>query len=243
MAIHVRAVSSPWSFLSTSCSTFRRFFSSLTTWSCGKPAQLLQREYGLHWRVLPLHTMRRLRWKRLLVMRLEGFHHSLTGQLRGSKMRSAPITGWIKHSLKLENVDQHWTTDMWVTHQCTNDFLTQNLWDRKMESSISRNFETHFIKRALQINSCKEKKTWDGQVDWKNFITPQAFERVLDGHATDVFHERNPKTKSVSCWCGLRKWRQTKPKSGTSVSGFTEHKRRVVCYTGSSPRRTISIQW
>ena len=35
------------------------------------------------------------------------FHHFLMGQLLGPNMRSSSTTGWILHSWKLENVDQH----------------------------------------------------------------------------------------------------------------------------------------
>ena len=55
------------------------------------------------------------------------FHHLLMGRLRVSDMRSSSMTGWILHSWKLENVDQHWRTDLSVTQQCTNDFLTEKL--------------------------------------------------------------------------------------------------------------------
>ena len=35
----------------------------------------------------------------------------------------------------------------------------------------------------------RSKKHEDGQVDWDIFITPQAFERLLDGYATNKQHE------------------------------------------------------
>ena len=59
-----------------------------------------------------------------------------------------------------------------------------------------------------------------------------------------LLHRREtPKTKSVTCWYGPRRWRKTKQKSGTSVSGFTGNKRKVECHTGGRPRKAFSIQW
>ena len=40
----------------------------------------------------------------------------------------------------------------------------------------------------------RSKKHEDGQVDWDIFITPQAFERLLDDYATNEQHEWNPRT-------------------------------------------------
>ena len=47
-----------------------------------------------------------------------------------------------------------------------------------------------FIKGALSVFLfVQREKNGDGQVDWKNFIIPQAFERLLDGHTTNEQHE------------------------------------------------------
>ena len=65
----------------------------------------------------------------------------------------------------------------------------------------------HFIKGAQSVSSWKFFQFIRSQSDnaemvkWigKMFTAPEAFEICSDGHVADVFHERNPKTKSVSC--------------------------------------------
>ena len=92
--------------------------------------------------------------------------------------------------------------------------------------------------------SCKERKHGDGQLDRKDVIAPQAFERFLDGHVTNdrqvlASQKWTPKTKSVTCWYGPRRWRKTEQKSGTSVSRFTGNKRKLECHTGGRPRKAF----
>ena len=181
---------------------------------------------------------------------LWNFQHSLTGQLRGPSLRSSSMTGWILHSLKLETVDQPWRTDLSETHQCTQDFLTEKLWADgvkyfmdTLRPLFTRGVPSVFPPAMCLFLSCKERKHGDCQVDWQNFFAPQAFERCLDWHATIEQHEWNPKTKSVSFWCGPRKWWKTNKKSGTSESGFTRNERKVECHTGGRRRKAISIQW
>ena len=171
--------------------------------------------------------------------------HSMTGQLRGSSARSLSMIGLILHNLKVENVDQHWRADFQEMHQCTKEFLTENRNEEKMESSITRILWDTVSSKELWVcfSSCNERKMemvkWIGKI---SLFLKRLKDSWMDTLPTKQ-HEWNPKIKSLSCWCGPRKWRTSKQKSRTSESGWTGNKRRVECYTGGSRRKAISIQW
>ena len=84
---------------------------------------------------------------------LRKFHHFLMGQLRGASMRSWLMIGWILQCLKQENEDQHWRTDLSETQICTKDFLTENLQEQKMESSISGIHRDPISSKELRVFS------------------------------------------------------------------------------------------
>ena len=61
---------------------------------CGKPAQLLQREYGLHWRVLPLHTTKPRVVANLVQSALMHIARFMNSQAKGRK-RMVTSSRWL----------------------------------------------------------------------------------------------------------------------------------------------------
>ena len=94
-------------------------------------------------------------------------HHLMMGQLRGSNMRSWSMIGWILHSLKLVNENQHLRTDLSEMQQCAKDFLTEHLYEQKMKSSILRIL-------------------WDSIVDVKFCLCNSFVTRERERHNTNV---------------------------------------------------------
>ena len=105
---------------------------------------------------------------------------------------------WILQCWKQEHEDQHWRTDLSEMQKCTKEFSIENLWERKMQSSISRirwdstsSKELRvFSSEILTISSSKQRRDWNGQVDRQVLTAPEASTRFLNGHVADVRHER-----------------------------------------------------
>ena len=100
----------------------------------------------------------------------------LMGQHPGLNTRSWSKTGWTLQCSKKQNVDQHWRVDLSETQKCTKDYLTENLWEQPMESSISgirsdstssKGAQSVFLWRFSQFNRARrgslEMVMWIGR--------------------------------------------------------------------------------
>ena len=141
------------------------------------------------------------------------------GQLLDSSMMSSSTIGWILHGWKPENVDQHWRTDFSVMQQCIKDFLNENLYEQKMESSISRILlRPHFIKGARSVflwrpfQFIRARRENIEMVKWigKFSLLPKRLKDAWTDMLPMSHHERGLKTKPVSSWCGENEDRRSR---------------------------------